>query len=534
MDLFGYQLVQAGVKQYHKAVMQEFLRKDFAKILKHNGLEARRYMKETDSTAMRIYDRSFEGLDITVDLYGSYARILDYGENLLSDEDRLEVLDIVNRFLYVEKDKIIYKARKKRQGREQHEKEDGSLVVEVKESGHLFKAELLKYVDTGLFLDQAETRRSIEESSFGLKVLNLFSYTGSFSVYAASGGAESVTSVDLSNVYSEWAKENMAINGFFDSGKYPVVTADAYQFVNDAVESKKRWDLIIFDPPSFSNSHRAEDFDLKKDYLYYLMSFTKILSDGGIVIFSENLSGFGPEKAKLKPYYKVSELTDGLRAFGFTKKKNSLRIFRLEKVKEFKGEVMRRIQDDESLEHLSLGGEENGRKRERKSYEGPRERRNYHERDNKGQRSYGIERGSYGDSGRERKFSSDRDYRGNRFEGRPERRYAEDRPRRDFGSRPRRTDDNFRTRDGKYDDSWFERQNRQYGDERPGRDYGRRPERRGDERPRQRYEGSARRSYGERNEKDYSERRPRVRKAPVPYGYDEFRQTRTRDDKKKD
>lgn len=520
--------------------MQEFLGKDFAKILKHNALEARRAMRASDSTVARIYDRSLEGLDVTVDLYGAYARILDYGNPPLEEAEKEEVIDIVHRHVYIENDKIIYKERKKREGREQHEREEESLVVEVKENGHIFKTELLKYIDTGLFLDQAETRKVVEESSFGLRVLNLFSYTGSFSVYAAAGGAESVTSVDLSNVYSQWAEENMDSNGFLDRSKYPIIASDAYKFLIDAMEKKEKWDLIIFDPPSFSNSHKAEDFDLKKDYLFYLYSFTKILKDNGVVIFSENLASFGPEKAKLKPYYKVSEMTDELRAFGFTKKKSTLRIFRLEKVKEFKGEVMRRIQDDESLEHLSLGVEKKERRQRKNDDFKRKERRDGYSSSR--ECGYSIEKGSFKDR-------------------------RENRERRNFDDRDRgyqRRGEGFRTRDGKYDESWFDRQSRRFDDRdnyserrRDDRKFDGRDERRGrfnEDRPRRSYDD--RRDYDDRPRRyeDRSDRprrfqdgedrpkrrfdsddRPRekrVRKAPVPYGYDEFRETRTRDDKK--
>ena len=161
--------------------MQDFLRKDFSKILKHNGLEARRLMRESGSNVARVYDRNLEGLDVTVDLYGPYARILDYGDEPLSEAMMVEVIDLVRRFLYIESDKVFYKVRKKRERGEQHEKEDESLSLSVLENGHTFRVELLKYVDTGLFLDQANTRKSVEEAAFGLKVLNLFSYTASFS-----------------------------------------------------------------------------------------------------------------------------------------------------------------------------------------------------------------------------------------------------------------------------------------------------------------------------------------------------------------
>ncbi len=523
------------IKSYDSIDMQEFLRKDFSKILKHNGLEARRLMKDSDSSVARIYDRNLEGLNITVDLYGPYARILDYGDEPLNEDELTEVFDLVRRFLYVESDKVVYRVRKKRPNGEQHERGEESLVVDVKENSHLFRVDLLKYVDTGLFLDQVNTRMSVEASSFGLKVLNLFSYTGSFSVYAASGGAESVESVDLSNVYTAWARENMDANGFLDRTKYPTIASDAEIFVENAVKEKRRWDLIIFDPPSFSNTHKAHDFDLKKDYLYYLYNFTKLLSDGGVVVFSENLASFNIDKNRLKAYYKIKEVTDELRAFGFTRKRNTLRIFRLEKVKEFKGEVMKRIMDDESLERLSLGeGEE---KKERKPrQEVRRDRRSDYAREER--RSYGIEKGSFKDR-------RSREYGSSDHERKPARRYSDDRYderrsdkyKRDGFERDRRRDDYNDYPRRRYDEA---PRRRDFDDRRPSssrwddkREYSERRGRRDDERPRRRdFEDRPRRR--EEGQRYQEERKPRVRKAPVPYGYDEFRKTKGRDDKKEE
>ena len=523
--------------------MQEFLRKDFSKILKHNGLEARRLMRESDSTVARVYDRNLEGLDVTVELYGPYARIVDYGDESLCDDDRIEVIDLVRRFLYIESDKVIFRERRKRPNGEQHEKNDESLVVEVRENSHIFKTELLKYVDTGLFLDQEKTRRSVEASSFGMKVLNLFSYTGSFSVYAAYGGAERVDSVDLSNVYTAWARENLDNNGFFDRNKYPTYAEDAETFIETAIRERKKWDIIIFDPPAFSNSHKAHDFDLKKDYLFYLYNFTKILSDGGVVIFSENLSSFNLDKGKIKAYYKSQEVTDELRAFGFSKKRSSVRIFRLEKVKEFKGEMMKRIIDDDSLEMLSLGDE--GEKKERKPFkkEERRERRPERREFERGERrGYGVERGSFKDR---KPYTEERRWEGGRRDSeRPsyrrdsdsyrERRRHDDRPsfRDDYEERPRRRD---------YERPRDDRDGRWNRDDRPQRrDYDDRPRRRDwEERPSYRREyddEKPRRSFDDRprRPRDAEERPRRPRKAPVPYGYDEFRRTKGRDEKKED
>ncbi len=500
--------------------MQEYLRKDFSKILKQGGLDARRMMKETDSTVARVYDRNLEPLDLSIDLYGPFARILDYSDPALSSSEKDDIIDLVHRFLYIEKDKIIYKLRKKREEGCQHEKENESLVIEVRENSHFFKVELLKYADTGLFLDHANTRKSVEESSFGLKVLNLFSYTGSFSVYAASGGAERVDSVDLSNVYTEWARENMDANGFFDASKYPTVASDAEAYIENAVKEKKRWDLIIFDPPSFSNSHKAHDFDLKKDYLHYLYNLTKILTDGGVVIFSENLASFSIDKGKLKPYYKISDLTDEMRAFGFSRKRSLLKIMRLEKVKEYQGDVMKRIMDDESLERLTL----DKINEEKKAHQKKTEQRRYEKKPFSSDRKSSY-KGYQGDANRrECRADSYKDSSFRRYE-RDDKSYDE--RRRSFNDEKRSYHEEKRRRYGSSDEIEKRERPGRRGEDRRGREHSEYRKRREDEK---RYSGyEARRSYAS----ERSERR-RERKAPVPYGYDEFRKSKGRNDKNSD
>ena len=172
--------------------MQEFEKKDFTKILKKNALDGHRWMKNTDSTAVRVYDRNIEAFPVTVDLYSGYVRVVDYSADGMADDDVTVMKDLISRFLYTEHDKIIYLRREKREGREQHGVSDKSLQVCVRENGLEFECELMKYTDTGLFLDQAGTRDVIRSMSGGMRVLNLFSYTSSFSVYAAAGGADGV------------------------------------------------------------------------------------------------------------------------------------------------------------------------------------------------------------------------------------------------------------------------------------------------------------------------------------------------------
>ena len=542
--------------------MEEFEKKDFEKLLKRGGLDARRYMKLTDSDVARVYDRNIGSIPVTVDLYGAYARVVDYFDNGLEDAEREEIKEIVSRYLYVERSKIVFKERKKREGREQHEKGDEEIKVVVKENGHEFLTELSLYTDTGLFLDQAYTRAMVENEAAGRSVLNLFSYTGSFSVYAASGGAESVVSVDLSNVYSLWAKDNLKRNGFLDEKKYRVVTEDAKSYLEKAFENGEKYDLVIFDPPAFSNSHKADDFDVQKDYFSYLYLISRILKDGGAVVFSENLSTFVFDKKELDRYWDIKEVTRDVLAQGFSSKKGSARVWILDKTATMKSDkkksavrTMRRMDEfkDESLDRLVLGEEE---KKEGGKMDFPmRSEKKFdrgYSRENRAPRREGDRRR---DDRRERRYQDDR--RDSRFDR--DFRDRRDRDDRSYGRRDDRPSYSDRDRgytssryrrdeDGSNETSRFYRGERRdsYRDDRRSsyrdrdRDYSSRSSYRDrdDRRPRfsedrrdRSFSGERRDSYrsDDRFSSDRRDGERRKKSSPKPYGYDSFMSTSNRD-----
>ena len=563
--------------------MQEYEKKDFSKILKRNALEARRWMRETDSTVARVYDRNIEAFPVTVELYDCYARIVDYADEGMADDDVTVMKDLISRFLYVEHDRIIYLRRRKREGREQHEKADASLMVSVRENGLAFECELERYVDTGLFLDHARTREMVRSLSGGMRVLNLFSYTGSFSVYAAAGGAESVVSVDLSNVYTAWARRNLDSNGFLDGSKYVTLAEDAGTYLERAAEEGMRFDIVIFDPPAFSNSHKAEDFDVEMDYLSYLARISRVLAPGGCVLFSENLAGFGFAKELLRPYWKIKEITGDVKALGFASRRNALRVWWMKKVAEMNEAAApekkrKRRMDEEKMERLELDAAAGMEEKEMPQ----EERRNSEEREERrdGRRPERRERNSHDRQrardreGRGGYRREDRDRRPSSRDDRP--RFRDDRPRyrdddrpryrdddrpryrderssfRDFDDRPRYRDDRPRYRDDRdrrpsyrddrprfRDDYRDDRRRDDRDDYRPRRDYGdRRPERRDWDNDTGRAYRSSRFSDDRRPSRygaDGNDRRPfgrdeRRRKAPPkPYGYDDFNSTRRRD-----
>lgn len=120
------------------------------------------------------------------------------------------------------------------------------------------------------------------------RFLNLFCYTASFSVYAAKGKAVYSESVDLSNVYLAWAKENFILN-HVDLSKHHLIRADVFQYLQVANKQRKKFDLIVLDPPSFSNSKRMQNvLDIQKDQIELVNRCMRLLSSSGLLIFSTN------------------------------------------------------------------------------------------------------------------------------------------------------------------------------------------------------------------------------------------------------
>jgi 23S rRNA (cytosine1962-C5)-methyltransferase len=190
----------------------------------------------------------------------------------------------------------------------------------VNESGLKFLANLTDYLDTGLFLDHRITRQTVREISLNKKVLNLFAYTGSFSVYAAAGGASEVLTVDLSNTYLEWAKRNMALNGFDDANRYQFLQADVKQYLKEIAPAS--FDIIVMDPPTFSNSKRMDDIlDIQRDHVDLINQALAALKPGGQLFFSTNFTKFSLEKDKIKTD-KIKDLTRFTTPFDFEGKLN--------------------------------------------------------------------------------------------------------------------------------------------------------------------------------------------------------------------
>lgn len=229
-----------------------------------------------------------------------------YEKDQKDEEDwLLEMKKAAASSLNIDEKHIIIKTRRKQSGNEESARNqytkietDEHLTGFVQEQGQIFKVNLTDYIDTGLFFDHRPLRAEIRKSCDGKKVLNLFCYTGSFSVYAAQGNAKEVESVDLSKTYLDWAKENMKMNEFTNEKKYFFTRDDVFNFLNRVnaenqknqnAKSENFFDIIILDPPTFSNSKRTENtLDINKDWPVLIAKCLKILKANGILYFSTN------------------------------------------------------------------------------------------------------------------------------------------------------------------------------------------------------------------------------------------------------
>ena len=180
-------------------------------------------------------------------------------------------------------------------GRSQYERVDTTSRTKlVNEHGSRFEINLTDYLDVGLFLDHRPTRLAVRERAKGKRVLNLFAYTGAFSVHARAGGASKTTTVDMSGTYLEWYERNLGHNGFKVDGDHRIVQADCLQWLEDGPTGGEAYDIVILDPPTFSNSKRmkASSFSIQRDYPEMLQQVARFMAPGGELFFSTNDRGF--------------------------------------------------------------------------------------------------------------------------------------------------------------------------------------------------------------------------------------------------
>ena len=279
----------------------EIFRSRLGKLTRH----LRRWPTKQGITCYRLYDRDVPEIPLVVERYEDCLHISEYERpHERTPAEHADWLDLMVRtageVLDVHPSRIFLKRRIRQRGTRQHERyAREQRVFVVSEGGLKFQVNLSDYVDTGLFLDHRVTRSMVREMAHGKRFLNLFGYTGAFTVYAVAGGAQSTATVDLSNTYLNWAQQNLVLNGLA-APEHRFVQADAMGFLAGLPEVPC-YDLAVVDPPTFSNSKKTEHFwDVQRDHAGLLNRLLTRMVSGGVILFSTNFRRFKLTEADLQ------------------------------------------------------------------------------------------------------------------------------------------------------------------------------------------------------------------------------------------
>ncbi|MDF1561735.1 MAG: class I SAM-dependent methyltransferase [Deltaproteobacteria bacterium] len=289
---------------------------DFVGRLRKQQKKLRKWAKRTGTDAWRVYDRDIPGHRYIVEWYAGQVRLLwlpsgqeRRGVPTGGEAPAREAIAACAEALEVPEEAVHLAIKAPKAWRqEQYEvrARTGRRHV-VTEAGLKFWVNLDDYLDTGLFLDHRETRARVGAEARGKRVLNLFCYTGSFSVHAAAGGAQRVTSVDLSNTYLDWAEDNFALNDL-PTETHDFLRSDVLRWLFQGTD---RYDLIVLDPPAFSASKKMEsDFEVQRDHQALLRGVRQRLEGAGTLYFSANYRSFDPAEGAFDDF-EIEELTPG-------------------------------------------------------------------------------------------------------------------------------------------------------------------------------------------------------------------------------
>lgn len=285
----------------------------FANRLQKNRRQLNRWLRQNDIQCYRLYDADMPEYAVAVDVYGEHVHVQEYAAPKSVDADKaqarlLDALAAIPQALGIPRENVQVKRRERQTGLRQYERQaEQGEFLEVREGQVKLLVNLTDYLDTGLFLDHRPMRLRIASEARGKRFLNLFCYTGAATVHAAAGGARTTTSVDLSKTYLDWARRNLALNGF--SEKNQLVQADVMQWL---AKEQGEYDLIFIDPPTFSNSKRMQDvFDVQRDQRTLINEAMRLLAKDGTLYFSNNFRKFElePELAELYDIEEISAQT---------------------------------------------------------------------------------------------------------------------------------------------------------------------------------------------------------------------------------
>ena len=278
--------------------------------LRKNLRQLSRWLRREDISCFRLYDADMPEYAAAIDIYQSgterYVHVQEYAAPRSVDEKRAQqrfesICAAVPVALEVPAERVSFKQRRRNRGRDQYQRQSSSshALLPVREGSATLLVNLWEYLDTGLFLDHRPVRKLIAEMAAGKRFLNLFCYTATATVHAALAGARETISVDMSRTYLDWAERNLQAN-HVDAPRHQLVQADCRQWLQDC---RQGFDLILLDPPSFSNSRRMQGvLDIQRDHVALIHRCMDLLLPGGTLIFSNNLRSFSLDMEALQKF----------------------------------------------------------------------------------------------------------------------------------------------------------------------------------------------------------------------------------------
>ncbi|MEZ0174387.1 MAG: bifunctional 23S rRNA (guanine(2069)-N(7))-methyltransferase RlmK/23S rRNA (guanine(2445)-N(2))-methyltransferase RlmL [Candidatus Reddybacter sp.] len=280
--------------------------------LRKNQRKLAPWLKRENISCYRLYDADLPEYAVAIDCYGSAIHVQEYEPPASIDASaarrRLaEVSDAVFAVLKPEQSEFFVKQRQRQRGDKQYQRlteqsqQAARRAFEIVENGARYEVNLEDYLDSGLFLDHRPVRKLLAERCVGKRFLNLFCYTATATVQVAMAGAGESLSIDMSNTYIDWAGRNFALNKL-DTVRHKLLRADCLSWLaaTEGAGLEDSFDVILLDPPTFSNSAKMDDvLDIQRDHQRLVEQCMGLLSDDGVLVFSNNFRRFklAPELA---------------------------------------------------------------------------------------------------------------------------------------------------------------------------------------------------------------------------------------------
>ncbi len=300
--------------------------------IEKNRAKLKKYLNKNNISCFRVYDADLPEYNAAIDVYENQLHIQEYKAPKSVDQKialrRIKEIERVAAGVFqLPLKSVIVKQRRQQKGDWQYQanhsridsKDSVTKYQTITENGRKFLVNLTDYLDTGIFLDHRRTRQLVGELSQNKRLLNLFCYTASASVYAATAGASSTTNVDMSNTYLKWAKDNFTENKI-NLNEHLFLRRDITEWLDEASHLPERYDVIFLDPPTFSNSKKmSEHFDIQRDHCALIEKCTSLLSEKGVLLFSNNFRQFEMQYLSSDKYL-VKEITKQTTSQDFSRK----------------------------------------------------------------------------------------------------------------------------------------------------------------------------------------------------------------------